>query len=61
MAPWQQIYLSKVDLSLAQLSPSLFFIISETLDMSSKQLGEMFEGDSADMSGGKFPLMSMGG
>ena len=35
--------------------------ISETLDMSSKQLGDMFEGDSADMCGGKFPLMSMGG
>ena len=37
------------------------FDISETLDMSSKQLGEMFEGDSADTCGGKFPLMSMGG
>ena len=34
------------------------FEISET---SSKQLGKMFEGDSADMCGGKFPLMSMGG
>ena len=29
--------------------------------MSSKQLGEMFEGDSADTSGNKFPLMSIGG
>ena len=28
--------------------------------MSSKQLGEMFEGDSADTCGGKFPLKSMG-
>ena len=31
--------------------------ISETLDMSSKQLGEMFEGDSADMYTGQFPRM----
>ena len=37
------------------------FEISETLDMSSKQLGEMFEVDSADMSGRKFPLMPMWG
>ena len=29
--------------------------------MNSKQLGEMFEGDSADMFAGKFPLTSMGG
>ena len=29
--------------------------ISETLDMSSKQLGEMFEGDSVDTCGKKFP------
>ena len=28
--------------------------------MTSEGLGEMFEGDSADMCGGKFPLMSMG-
>ena len=28
--------------------------------MSSKQLGEMFEGDSADRCAGKFPLVSMG-
>jgi hypothetical protein len=28
--------------------------------MTSKGLGEMFEGDSADMSAGKFPLVSMG-
>jgi hypothetical protein len=28
--------------------------------MSSKGLGEMFKGDSADTCGGKFPLMSMG-
>ena len=38
----------------------LFFFIflkfSETLDMSSKQLGEMYEGDSADTCTGKFPL-----
>ena len=32
---------------------------SETLDMTSEGLGEMFEGDSADMCAGKFPLMSM--
>ena len=35
--------------------------LSETLNMSSEQLGEMFEGDSADTSAGKFPLMLMGG
>ena len=29
--------------------------------MLSKVLGEMFEGDSADMCVGKFPLMLMGG
>jgi hypothetical protein len=29
--------------------------------MTSDGLGEMFEGDSADTCGGKFPLMSMGG
>ena len=29
--------------------------------MTSEGLGEMFEGDSADTCGGKFPLMSMGG
>ena len=29
--------------------------------MTSEGLGEMFEGDSADTSAGKFPLMSMGG
>ena len=29
--------------------------------MNSEGLGEMFEGDSADMCAGKFPLMSMGG
>ena len=29
--------------------------------MTSEELGEMFEGDSADMCCGKFPLMSMGG
>ena len=28
--------------------------------MNSKQLGEMFEGDSADMRAEKFPLLSMG-
>ena len=28
--------------------------------MTSEGLGEMFEGDSADMCAGKFPLMSMG-
>ena len=34
---------------------------SETSDMTSEGLGEMFEGDSADMCAGKFPLVSMGG
>ena len=34
---------------------------SETSDMTSKGLGEMFEGDSADMCAGKFPLVLMGG
>ena len=29
--------------------------------MTSEGLGEMFEGDSADTCGGKFPLVSMGG
>ena len=29
--------------------------------MTSEGLGEMFEGDSADTCGGKFPLMLMGG
>jgi hypothetical protein len=29
--------------------------------MTSEGLGEMFEGDSADMCTSKFPLMSMGG
>ena len=33
---------------------------SETSDLTSKGLGEMFEGDSADMCAGKFPLVSMG-
>ena len=37
------------------------FEIPETLGMSSKQLGEMFDVDSADMSGRKFPLMAMWG
>jgi hypothetical protein len=30
-------------------------------DMTSEGLGKMFEGDSADMCGGKFSLISMGG
>ena len=34
---------------------------TETLDMTSERLGEMFKGDSADMCAGKFPLVSMGG
>ena len=34
---------------------------SETSDMTSERLGEMFEGDSADMCGEKFLLVSMGG
>ena len=34
---------------------------SEISDMTSEWLGEMFEGDSADMCAGKFPLVSMGG
>ena len=35
------------------------FKISETLDMSYKQLGEMYEGDSADTRARKFPLTSL--
>jgi hypothetical protein len=34
---------------------------TKTLDMTSEGLGEVFEGDSADTCGGKFPLLSMGG
>ena len=34
---------------------------SETSDITSEGLGEMFEGDYADMCVGKIPLMSMGG
>ena len=34
---------------------------SETLDMSFKQLGEVFEGDFADTCAGKFLLMLTGG
>jgi hypothetical protein len=34
---------------------------SETSDMTSKGLEEMFEGDSADMCAGKFPLVLIGG
>ena len=37
------------------------FKISETLDISSKKLGEMFEGDSEDICSGKSPLVSSGG
>ena len=29
--------------------------------MTSERFGDMFEGDSADMCAGKFPLVSMGG
>ena len=38
-----------------------FFTFSQTLDISSKQLGEMFEGNSADTCDVKFPLAQMGG
>ena len=34
----------------------VFQKLSETSDMASEGLGEMFEGDSADMWAGKFPL-----
>jgi hypothetical protein len=34
---------------------------SETSDMTSEGLGEVFKGDSADTCTGKFPLVSMGG
>jgi hypothetical protein len=34
---------------------------SKTSDMTSKGLGEVFEGESADMCAGKFPLVLMGG
>jgi hypothetical protein len=35
--------------------------VPQTSDMTSEGLGEMFEGDSADMCDGKFPLMLMSG
>ena len=38
-----------------------FLKFSETLDMSSNLLEEMFEGDSADTYAGKFLLVSMEG
>ena len=38
-----------------------FLKFSETLDMSSQQTGEMYEGDSVDTCAGKSPLMLMGG
>ena len=38
-----------------------YFKKFRTLDMTSEGLGEMFEGDSADMCAGKFSLTSMGG
>ena len=34
---------------------------SETLDMTSEGLGEMFKGDSADTCAEKLPLVSIGG
>ena len=34
---------------------------SETFGMTSEGMGEMFEGDFADMCADKFPLISMGG
>ena len=40
---------------------NFFLEFSETFEMSSKQSGEMVEGNSADRCTGKFPLMSMGG
>ena len=40
---------------------SKVFIGFQTSDMTSKGLGEMFEGDSADMCAGKFTLLSIGG
>jgi hypothetical protein len=39
----------------------MFSLGSGTSDMTSEGLGEMFESDSADMCGGKFSLVSMGG
>ena len=39
----------------------MFSLGSETSDITSEGLGEMFEGDSADMCGGKFPVMLIGG
>ena len=38
-----------------------FLKFSETLDMSPKQVGDMFEGNSADTGTGIFPLVSMWG
>ena len=36
-------------------------LVAETSEMTSEGLGEMFEGDFADMCGEKCPLMLMGG
>ena len=38
-----------------------FSLGSETSDMTSEGLGEMFEGDSADTCAGQFPLVLMRG
>ena len=38
-----------------------FFFCCYMSDMNSEGLGEIFEGDSADMCAGKFPLLSIGG
>jgi hypothetical protein len=43
-----------------QSSKQMLSYGSETLDMTSEGLGEMFEGHSAVKCTGKFPLVSMG-
>ena len=47
-------------LKITPLTPQKLSWGSETSDMTSEGLGEMFEGDSADMCAVKFPLVSMG-
>ena len=40
---------------------SVCYVFDWIIPMTSEGLGEMLEGDSADTSAGKFPLVSMGG
>ena len=58
MAPWEGVFrfILKIFSKFQNLS-----LGSETSDMTSEGLGEMFKGDSADTCAGKFPLVSMEG